>query len=113
MVNDIPDFKKCSKKFDSYLVSLGYKKKVVNFEYQYSLGDFPYSFVIRESSSTIHFRKSLFSLWDMMDFYFERPGSYKPDYKLLTKCAINVLKDFKNISYKNKIKQIKKDFENG
>lgn len=41
----------------------------------------------------------------MMDFYDERPVSYKPDYELLTVCAEKVLQDYKQEIVKNKLRK--------
>lgn len=118
-VNDITDFKKCAKKFDTLLTSLGYKTKCKDGEVSYYLGDYADKFIIGDYAdkfiisyytNVIHFHKSLFSWWDIMDFYAERPGSYKPDYAYLTVCAKKVLQDYKKEIVKNKLKQIKKDF---
>lgn len=110
-VYDITDFKKCAKKFDTLLTSLGYRSECRDGEVNYYLGNYAEKFIISYHTNVIHFHKSLFSWWDMMDFYAERPGSYKPDYAYLTVCAKKVLQDYKKENVKNKLKQIKKDFE--
>ena len=110
-VNDITDFKKCAKKFDTLLTNLGYKSECRDGEVNYYLGDYPEKFIISYHSMVIHFHRSIFSLWEMMDFYAELPGSYKPDYEFLTECAEKVLQDYKQEIVKNKLKQIKKDFK--
>jgi hypothetical protein len=109
-VNDITDFKKCAKKFDTLLTNLGYRTKYRDGEVSYYIGNYAEKFIISYHTMAIHFHRSLFSWWEMMDFYAERPGSYKPDYELLTKCAEKVLQDYKKEILKNKMKQIKKDF---
>lgn len=109
-VNDIPDFKKCAKKFDTLLTNLGYKSEARDGEVIYTLGDHPEKFIISYRTMVIHFHRYLFSLWEMMDFYADRPGSYKPDYELLTECAEKVLQDYKKEIIDNKLKRIKKDF---
>ena len=105
-VNDITDFNKCAKKFDTLLTSLGYKSERYNGEVNYSLGNYPEKFIISYHTMVIHFHRSLFSLWEMMDFYASRPGSYKPDYEFLTVCAEKVLQEYKQEIVKNKLKQI-------
>ena len=110
-VNDITDFKECAKKFDTLLTNLGYKTECIDGGVNYYLGDHPEKFIISYHTMVIHFHRSLFSMWEMMDFYADRPGSYKPDYEFLTVCAERVLQDYKQEIVNNKLNQIKKDFQ--
>ena len=110
-VNDITDFNECSKKLNSLLVGLGYRKEIKYEKICYYLGDYPEIFIVNNKLMLIHFHESLNSFWEMMDFYMNRPGSYKPDFELLAKCAKKILLEYKKKILKNKLKEIKKDFK--
>ena len=59
-VNDITDFKKCAKKFDTLLTNLGYKSECrVQGEVNYYLGDHPEKFIIRLSYNGYSFSQVL------------------------------------------------------
>ena len=110
-VNNITDFYECSKKLDSLLVGLGYRKVVIYEKDYYYLGDYPELFVVNTKFSLIHFHVSFNSFWSMMDFYGDRPGSCKPNFELLATCANKLLIEYKKEILENKLKEIEKDFK--
>ena len=109
-VNDITDFNECSKKLDSLLDGLGYRKIVIYEKVYYYLGDYEL-FVVNNKYSLIHFHVSFNTFWNMMDFYADRPGSYKPNFELLATCAKRLLIEYKKKILENKLKEIEKDFK--
>ena len=109
MINDEPDFRKFACELNSYLLDKGYKMLSGTNSRHYYLGDKKF-FVIDYDDMQVHFHRGFFSLWELMDFYTECPGSYKPDLGYVKECADQILIQHKQETVNKKIKDMRNDF---
>ena len=89
-------------KLNSFLIDKGYKMEYSNNYRQFLLGDIPY-FIINYDDQLIHFNKDLYSRWYMMDID-------EFDFELLEKCADEILTQYKQEIYVNKLLKVQDDF---
>lgn len=97
-------------KLNSYLIDKGYKMEYSNNCRQYCLDNVPH-FIINYDYQEIHFNKDLYSRWYSMSFD-KNPdeGQYGPDFDLLALCADEILTQYKQRIYVNKLLRIQNDF---
>ena len=97
-------------KLNLFLIDKGYKMEYSNNCRQYCLGDVPY-FLINYEDQFIHFNKDLYSMWYRMRFDNNlSKGDFKPDFELLAQYADEILTQYKQRIYVNKLLRIQNDF---
>ena len=97
-------------KLNSFLIDKGYKMEYSNNCRQFSLGNVPH-FIINYDEQFIHFTQDLYSMWYRMRFDDKlRAGDYAPDFDLLARFADEILTQYKQRIYVNKLLRLQDDF---
>lgn len=110
MTNEEQNWYTFACKLNSYLIDKGYKMEYSNNCRQFCLGDVPH-FIINYDYHEIHFNQDLYSCWYSMSFNEGADkGEYEPDFDLLAKCADEILTQYKQRIYVNKLLRIQNDF---
>lgn len=99
-----------SSKLNLFLIDKGYKMEYSNNCRQFCLDNVPH-FMIDYEDQKIHFNKDLYSRWYSMSFDNNADKrEIEPDFDLLAQCADEMLKEYKQRIYVNKLLRIKDDF---
>ena len=111
LINEEQNWYTFASKLNSYLIDKGYKMEYSNNCRQYCLGNVPH-FLINYDEQLIHFTQDLYSMWNRMVFNNDnfRDGDYTPDFKLLAHFADEILVEYKQRIYVNKLLRIQNDF---
>lgn len=110
MTNEEQNWYTFACKLNSYLIDKGYKMEYSNNCRRFCLGDVPY-FMIDYENQLIHFNQDLYSSWYRMSFdNYMTEGEYKPNFELLAKCADEILTQYKQRIYVNKLLKVQDDF---
>ena len=110
MTNEEQNWYTFASKLNSFLIDKGYKEEYSNNCRQFYLDNRPY-FIIDYENQFIHFSQDLYSRWYIMRFDNDiNEGEYAPDFELLAKCADEILTQYKQRIYINKLLRIKDDF---
>lgn len=109
MTNEEQNWHTFNSKLNSFLIDKGYKMVCFNNGHcrQYCLGNVA-NFCIYDDYQEISFTKDLYSRWYSMGF--NEDAEYKPDFKLLAKCADEILTQYKHQVLVNKLLKAQDDF---
>ena len=110
LINEEQNWYTFACKLNSYLIDKGYKMEYSNNCRQYCLDDVPH-FIINYDEQFIHFTQDLYSMWYRMRFDDDLSnGDYAPDFELLARFADEMLIEYKQRIYVNKLLRIQNDF---
>ena len=111
LINEEQNWYTFASKLNSYLIDKGYKMEYSNNCRQYCLDNVPH-FMINYDEQIIHFTQDLYSMWNRMVFNNDnfRDGDYAPDFDLLARFADEMLIEYKQRIYVNKLLRIQNDF---
>lgn len=97
-------------KLNSFLLDKGYKMEYSNNCRQFCLDNVPH-FIINYEDQIIYFTQDLYSSWCRMRFDNDQcDGDFAPDFELLAQYADEILTQYKQRIYVNKLLRIQNDF---
>lgn len=110
MTNEEHNWYTFASKLNLFLIDKGYKMEYSNNCRQYYLDNVP-NFIIDYDEQIIYFKQDLYSMWYRMRFDDNLSnGDYAPDFYLLAHFAEEMLVEYKQRIYVNKLLRIQNDF---